>query len=78
MPKPGLCDENSTANQARYGAIWFSCKMVREFLIQRLGHTINLKTLLLLLLLLLLLSNFSLLTFSWETFTYPGMCNQQE
>jgi hypothetical protein len=33
--------------------------------------------LLLLLLLLLLLSYFSLLSFSWKTFTYPGMCNQQ-
>jgi len=33
---------------------------------------------LLLLLLLLLLLNFSLLSFSWETFTYPGKCNQQE
>jgi len=31
----------------------------------------------LLLLLLLLLSNFSLLSFSWETFTYPRICNQQ-
>ena len=31
-----------------------------------------------LLLLLLLLPNFSLLSFSWETFTHPGMCNQQD
>jgi len=30
------------------------------------------------LLLLLLLLNFSLLSLSWETFTYPGMCNQQD
>jgi len=26
----------------------------------------------------LLLSNFSLLSFSWKTFTYPRMCNQQD
>ena len=32
--------------------------------------------LLLLLLLLLSSSNFSLLSFSWETFTYAGICNQ--
>jgi hypothetical protein len=30
-----------------------------------------------LLLSLLSLSNFSLLSVSWETFTYPGICNQQ-
>jgi hypothetical protein len=44
-------------------------------------------TLLLILLLLLLLlllssssssSDFSLLSLRWETFTYPGMCNQQD
>jgi hypothetical protein len=75
VPKPGLCDEDLAANQARKGAIWFSCKMEREFWIQQLGHTINLKTLLLL---LLLLSNFSLLRSSWETFPYPMICNQQQ
>jgi hypothetical protein len=32
----------------------------------------------LLLFLLLLLSNFSFLSFSWETYTYPGICTQQD
>jgi hypothetical protein len=78
VPKPVLCDEDPAAYQARYGAIWISCKMTCEILIQRLDHTINLNTLLSSPSLLSSSSNFSLLIFSWETFTNTGTCNQEE